>query len=605
MDRSLRRTLVLLLAGAAVALGLTACNPDTDKVQDDSPATAPEGSLEVVLASSPEKLVLLTELATQFNEERVEVAGKPVYVTVQKTSSGIGADLLIADWPESSDASQGMRRPTIWSPSASLWGPVVNERRLAANKPAIVGDFAPSMLTPVVIAMPEPMAEALGYPQTPIGWGDIVALAQDPAGWGKYGHPEWGAFRLGKTNPNISTTGFNTTIAQAYAGAGKQNDLTVQDLASPQVIAFLEGVESSVVHYGDTTLTFLENLYRADERGAALSYISAVAVEEKSLIDYNRGDPSGSAAPGDDTKPPRTKLVAVYPKEGTLWSDNPLFALEADWVTPEQAQGAEEFTKWVVDRKASQERVLDFGFRPANPEVPVGPPIDAESGLDPLQPQTVLPVPAGPTTLAVLDTWDSTRKAARVLIVMDVSGSMGERAAANSNETKLDLAKAAAVNALDQFNEEDEVGLWIFSTEIEGSRDWAELAPVEPIATNRQRIADLITGLSPRDGTALYDTAAAAVDAMRPKADPDHITAVVLLTDGKNEDVDNNDISGLLETLEGGGELRSVRIFTVAYGDDADVGALERIAEASDGAAYVSKDPTDIQRVLTNVISNF
>ncbi len=63
----------------------------------------------------------------------------------------------------------------------------------------------PFMNTPLVIAMPKPMAEALGWPDKALGWSDILALATDPAGWAAYGHPEWGPFRLGKTNPNFST----------------------------------------------------------------------------------------------------------------------------------------------------------------------------------------------------------------------------------------------------------------------------------------------------------------------------------------------------------------------------------------------------------------
>ena len=65
------------------------------------------------------------------------------------------------------------------------------------------------MLTPLVIAMPKPMADALGYPETPIGWADIARLATSDEGWAAYGHPEWGAFKLGKTNPNFSTSGLS------------------------------------------------------------------------------------------------------------------------------------------------------------------------------------------------------------------------------------------------------------------------------------------------------------------------------------------------------------------------------------------------------------
>ena len=36
---------------------------------------------------------------------------------------------------------------------------------------------------------------------------ELNKMAQDPKGWAAHGHPEWGQFRLGKTNPNFSTSG--------------------------------------------------------------------------------------------------------------------------------------------------------------------------------------------------------------------------------------------------------------------------------------------------------------------------------------------------------------------------------------------------------------
>ena len=141
--------------------------------------------------------------------------------------------------------------------------------------------------------MPEPMAKALGWPDTPIGWADVLALATDPQGWASKGHPEWGKFTLGKTNPNVSTSGLAATIGTLVAATGTSSDLTQAALQQPEVQQYLKDVESSVVHYGDTTLTYLSNLQRADDAGAALGYLSAAAVEEKSVLDYNAGNPSG------------------------------------------------------------------------------------------------------------------------------------------------------------------------------------------------------------------------------------------------------------------------------------------------------------------------
>src|SRR5207248_1023316 len=98
-----------------------------------------------------------------------------------------GAQALSDGWQD--ETAEGPR-PVIWSPSASSWGAVVNQRLTVKGQPAVVpADFHSFMLTPLTIAMPRPMAEALGYPQTAIGYADLIKLARDPQGWGGKGHP--------------------------------------------------------------------------------------------------------------------------------------------------------------------------------------------------------------------------------------------------------------------------------------------------------------------------------------------------------------------------------------------------------------------------------
>ena len=69
------------------------------------------------------------------------------------------------------------------------------------------------------------------------------------------------------------------------AGGGSIDDAGVR--------TFMKSVESSVVHYGSTVSSFLRTLADADDRGEteALSYVSAIAVEEKQVWDYNDGNP--------------------------------------------------------------------------------------------------------------------------------------------------------------------------------------------------------------------------------------------------------------------------------------------------------------------------
>ncbi|MEO5679479.1 MAG: extracellular solute-binding protein, partial [Acidimicrobiales bacterium] len=406
--------------------------------------------------------------------------------------------------------------------------------------------------------------------------------------------------------PNFSTSGLNATTAQYYTAVKKTQGLTAEDVARPDVAEFNRKIEAAVVHYGDTTLTFLNNLYRSDQRGTSLTYVSAVAVEEKSIIDYNRGNPDGVLEQGEKPRPPRVPLVAVYPKDGTLFSDNPLYILDAPWVTPKHRAGGQAFSRFVLETD-NQRKALATGFRPANPAVPLGDPITTANGVDPAQPATTLGVPEPAVLASVITKWGEQRKGAQVLLVIDVSGSMAEEG--GDGQTKLDLAKQAAVNALSQFGPNDLVGLRIFSTGISPKEptDYADLVPIGPIAGNREQIAARLRSLVPTRGTPLYSTATASFDLLEKQYKPSLINAVVLLTDGKNEDPRNDDLQATLAKLSAGegGADKPVRLFTIGFGKDADQGALRRLAEATSARSYDSSDPKAIDQVFTNVISNF
>ncbi len=599
------RTRPALLA-LLVALVATACVPGGGGGGQQA-GDAPKGCTTVQVTVSPEKLDLMTGLAADFNATKAAkqgAEGSCAFVKVRRLSSGDGATALAGSW---ADEEAFGPKPTIWSPAGGVWGAVANQRLADAGQPAMAPRDAQSlMLTPLVIGMPKPMADALGYPAKPIGFDDLIALSQDPAGWGGKGHPEWGPFKLGKTNPNFSTSGLNATTAQYYTAVKKTQGLTGEDIARPDVAEFNRKIEASVVHYGDTTLTFLNNLYRADQRGNSLTYVSAVAVEEKSIIDYNRGNPDGVLEQGEKPRPPRVPLVAVYPKDGTLFSDNPLYVLDAPWVTPKHRAGAQAFSRFIQEPD-NQRQALATGFRPANPAVALADPITTANGVDPGQPATTLGLPEPAVLASIITKWGEQRKGAQVLLVIDVSGSMSE--GAGDGQTKLDLAKQAAVNALTQFGPSDIVGLRIFSTGISPTEptDYLDLVPIGPIAANRELIATKIRGLVPTRGTPLYTTSQASVELVKKQFKPDLINAVVLLTDGKNEDPRNDDLQGTLARIapgEGGSD-QPVRLFTIAFGRDADPAALRRLAEATSATYYDSTDPKVIDRVFTNVISNF
>jgi Ca-activated chloride channel family protein len=306
--------------------------------------------------------------------------------------------------------------------------------------------------------------------------------------------------------------------------------------------------------------------------------------------------------------------VAIYPEEGTLYSDNPLYVLDADWVDADEAAGAKKFVDF-VGRPENQEQVLRYGFRPGNPDVAIGAPIVAANGVDPDQPQTLLEVPAPDVLTQLLDDWQDQRKPARVLLLVDVSGSMDEVADPDTGATKLDLAKEATITALDAFNDDDEVGLWVFTTDLGdggGPGNRLELVPTGRIGDVREALRNKIRDLVPLNGTPLYTATEEAYAHQLDGYDPTRINAVVLLSDGVNDDGEPDDdreqLQSLLDTLSDrpeGQQGQAVRVFPISYGENADLPTLRRIAEASQAAVYDSSDPRSINKVFVAVISNF
>ncbi|MFC4562132.1 substrate-binding and VWA domain-containing protein [Nocardiopsis mangrovi] len=552
------------------------------------------------VASSPEKAGLMREFAEDYSGTETDAGC--VEVEIIEQASGSTMEALVGEWDE---AELGPA-PDVWTPASSSWLQLARDRMVAADREGVLPDEAPSIAnSPLVIAMPRPMAEALGWPDEPLGWHDILELAEDDEGWAGQDHAEWGEFRLGKTNPNYSTSGLHATIGAYFAATGLTSDLTSGDIDSSETRGFVSGVERSIVHYGDTTLTFLSNLQRADDEGRGLSYISAVAVEEMSVLHYNEGNPTGDPATAGEHEPPEVPLAAVYPEEGTVISDHPYAVLDS--ASEPARTAAESFRDYLLD-DAAQEAFQDNGFR--DHEGAPGADAVAENGVLPDEPGQLLTPPSSGALDAMLENWDELRKPANVLLVMDTSGSM-EESVAGTGQNKLGLAKEAAIRSLEQFGGNDHLGLWMFSTQLESGRDWRELVPLGAMdadvdGTGRlDALTEAIDGLPPSGGTGLYDTALAAHEQVGEQSRDGAINAVVFLTDGRNEDTDGISLDTLLESLEGESGEETVRVFTIGYGDDSDMETMTTIAEATNAAAYDASDPESIDEIFEAVISNF
>ena len=567
----MKKSQLALIAVAVVAVALIAVisgggkddagsGSGTGSGSGGSAAQAPAGAIKLTFAYSPEKEELLKPLIASFNGSEPEVDGKRVFVTGENVSSG-DAQLRIA---------RGTYKPTAWSPSSSMWGRLLN---FEADQPYVADENPSIVRTPLVIAMWEPMAQALGYPKRKLGFADILKLARSNQGWGAYGHPEYGQFKLVHTNPDFSTSGLSAVVAEYYAATGKKEGLQAADIEKAR--AQVRDIERSIVHYGDTTLFIADQM-----RKSGLGYASAVAMEEATLVDFNQN------------RNGQPKLVAIYPAEGTFFSDNPYIALKAPWVSAQQAAGAAKFGEHLADN-IDGSTAAKYGFRAADLKAKPQAPLTAENGVDPAQPKRVLGLPEPRVLAALKKAWRNDRKPANVLLVLDTSGSM-------TQENRLANAKQGLQAFLREVAPQDNIGLTIFSDRIQ------PLVDIAPARENRAKLRSIVSRLVADGGTAIYDATTAAVEQVGKLADTSRINAVVLLTDGEDTDSTRSADQVVRELAAQGDSSKRVRVFTIAYSAGA-AGAAEnlaRIAEASGGKAYVGKT-SDIESVYRSISSFF
>lgn len=568
-----------MAVGATCAMLVAGCRDSRAGSRNDTRDTqgAKQGddkTLSLVIAYGSEKKTWLADETARFAATHPKTAsGRAIVVDARAMGSGQAA----------TEIASGRLRAAVFAPASSLYVAEL-DRQLAggATGGALAGNAKresaalssePLAISPVIVAMWRPMAEALGWPEKRIGWADLMRVATEPEGWGRYGHPDWGPFKLGHTSPELSSSGLCAVLAEAYAGAGKTRGLEVADLDAPATRSFVRAVEGTVVHYGKSTGFFVDKML---SRGPG-SLSALVAYENLVIESY--------------AKRPAVPLVAVYPKEGTFWADHPFAVMKN--ASPDERDAAAQLLAHLKSR-AAQERALANGFRPADPKIAIGAPVDSAHGADPKQPETLLPIPAADVTARLVPLWRATKRGADVALVFDKSGSM--------RGAPLTQAQAGARAFVRALAEEDSVSYVPFDETVHpAGGPWR-------VGTDRAAIDGRIAMTSAFGGTALYDAIARSWDeaGARARQSPATIHAVVVMTDGRDES-STMTLSALRAKLaaarSGDGEV-PVRVFTIAYGDGADERVLGEIAESARGWSGRGT-PENIQQVYADVAAFF
>ena len=280
-----------------------------------------------------------------FNKMTFEIeSGRSITVQVEQLSSGDVFQKILS----------GEVQPTIWSPGETSW---INEANVVwqdlYGRPLTSGPCTPVVYTAIGIAMWRPMAEVLGWPDTPISWSDIVDLATDPEGWATHGHPEWGQFKFGHTHPDSSNTGFLAITSLVYSILGIDEGLTPELAKSPEVRRAMRQLELNTFHYGRSSRSLSE---KTAERGPG--YLHAFTNSEIGVLATNFYQKDILRFP----------FVFIFPEGSVFWSNNPFCILDTDWVSDEKQEAAEIYHNYLLSKDA-QEVAIEEWLRPANKSI--------------------------------------------------------------------------------------------------------------------------------------------------------------------------------------------------------------------------------------------
>lgn len=522
------------------------------------------GSATATVVAPSRTAALLRVLAAQWAETQPKVDGTCASVQIREQEAAVTAQALTQQW----DPSTAGPAPDVWVPPSSAWARAAAANSAIADK--LLPDRLPSVArTPVVIAMPKQLAETYGWPKSELDWKDLLdKLAGDPV------------VKIGMSDPATSTAGL--LALSSIIDANDDADVDAEELKR------VFGLEQRVSIYKPRT----EDLFAEYVSGKGET-LSAFPALEQDVVKHNEANPS-------------LPLVAVYPKNATTEADHPFLALgTAEW-TDEKRQGAAGAFLEFVKGESGRTAVLNEGFRDSNRAA--GPALTPAKGV--VTKLTALPraVLLADAISKTVNYWNALTRPANVLLVLDISGSMrGE--VPGTGQTKLDLTKAAAAQAVTMFGGESQVGLWVFSAQQQGNNPYRELVKPGKLSEQmgpvdrRKKLDEELGKLTAGGNTGMYDTIWAAHQYIQSTHVPDAENLVVVLTDGADDDqLRGLKLAELVDKLKAADASKIVKIVTIALGRETDSQALTDISAATGMRSYASERSFDIGKVLIAAI---
>lgn len=576
--RARGRTIAIATALVLVVAGGTAVAVRSGLLS--FPGSCGDDAVRVDVVAAPDVTPALRAAADRARERDITSDGHCLDVRVTARDSHEVAGELRA----------GRKAPgyEVWVPDSELW-----VRRVGLGtkqtKIAAAGNIASS---PVAIGMVPSTAETLGWPKKTYDWPELTAVAL-----------KGDRMRLGAADPARSATGL---LALAKIGASAQKQGAKQGGERGGKLGGEDGDTRAAAlanalsrRTTDTDGQLLDTLAR-DGSGAEKGdprRNQALIVSEQAAFTHN-------ASAGEENS-----LDLFYPEDGSPRLDYPYTLVEDDEMSTDTSRAALRFMA-MFSEDEGRDILADHGFR-TDPDQPSDTLVTAAGGRTP-QPYSA----AGAEPLSderveeTLGMWTITVQSARLSTVVDTSESM-RQLVPGRGQSRMEVTRSSLLQALAGFTDEDEIGLWEFATSLDQGRDHREREPTRRLGdrrgstTHRDRLTKAFSRLQPVPGgaTGLYDTTLAAYEKARATYADGMFNALVILTDGADQDPGGISRSSLIARLE---ELTDpeepVPVIAIAVGPDADTEEVQQIAAATGGSGHQVDDPAQIHSVILKAI---
>lgn len=454
---------------------------------------------------------------------------------------------------ESLVVSDGSEPPDVWIPQSTIW--LQRAQARGAWSVPVTGTSIAS--SPVVLALTKDAATQLGWPAKQPTWSEVLGSS---------------SLKIGMPDPGREPVGVSVLYGVS------QLNKTAPDPGA--------AVATELRRLSANAVSSVNDLFVNLPGGNTDTPLDGFPASENDVLRNN--------AKQD------TPLVAVY-------ADPPVPALDYPYVLLPDARGkkreaAEKFLTTLMTQSAA-DALSDAGFR-----TPDGEMLRRRGTSDLTSGAKVTPaeIPAANAIDDLLNVWAGVNLSGRVQVLLDVSGSMNEPVQ-GTGTNRMGVTVQAAELGIGLMKPSTKLGVWLFSTNLDGDKDYKELLPVLPLSEQAKNggLEKLRTVQAlPNGATGLYDSVLAAYQSARQNFEPGRINVVILLTDGRNDDKNSISREALLtELAKLQDPKRPILIVGIGIGPDIDVGELQAIAGATGGQAFTTPDPTKIGDIFYAALS--